>query len=191
MYEYVSRQTQKESAEFLNKQIFTTPTWLINKEICYKTGVNTTAAILSLQEAALNRMMSVATMNKLLNAEAALGKEAYTLLDMLGDLKQMLFTELGGKKPVELYRRNLQKAYVEKLGTIINPPLSANIFILRDGNAEPVVDSKKSDIISFVKGHARELKAMVDAAAGASADRATKYHLQDLGDRLKKMLDPK
>jgi len=191
VYEYVTRQTQKESAEFLNKQIFTTPTWLINKEICYKTGVNTTAAILSLQEAALNRMMSVATMNKLLNAEAALGKEAYTLLDMLGDLKQMLFTELGSKKPVELYRRNLQKAYVEKLGTIINPPLSANIFILRDGNAEPVVDSKKSDIISFVKGHARELKAMVDAAAGASADRATKYHLQDLGDRLKKMLDPK
>jgi hypothetical protein len=97
-------------------------------------------------------MMSVATMNKLLNAEAALGKEAYTLLDMLGDLKQMLFTELGSKKPVELYRRNLQKAYVEKLGTIINPPLSASIFILRDGNAEPVVDSKKSDIISFVKG---------------------------------------
>ena len=191
MYEYVSRQTQKESAEFLNKQIFTTPTWLINKEICNKTGVNTTAAILSLQEAALNRMMSVATMNKLLNAEAALGKEAYTLLDMLGDLKQMLFTELGSKKPVELYRRNLQKAYVEKLGTIINPPMSASIFVLRDGNAETVVDSKKSDIISFVKGHARELKTMVDAAAGASADRATKYHLQDLGDRLKKMLDPK
>jgi hypothetical protein len=25
VYEYVSRQTQKESAEFLNKQIFTTP----------------------------------------------------------------------------------------------------------------------------------------------------------------------
>lgn len=191
VYEFVSRQTQKEAAEFINKQVFTTPTWLINKDISSKTGVNTTASILALQEAALNKMMSTATMNKMLNAEAAIGNSAYTLFDLLTDLKQMVFTELNTKKPVDIYRRNLQKSYVEKLGSIINPSQSgATVFVVRGGNAEPTIDTKKSDIISYVRGHARELKAMVDAAA-ASGDRATKYHLQDLSDRLKKMLDPK
>ncbi len=192
VYEYVSKQTQKEAAEFINKQVFTTPTWLINKDISAKTGVNTTAYILALQDAALNKMMSTATMNKMLNAEAAIGNLAYTLFDLLSDLKQMLFTELNTKKPVDIYRRNLQKSYVEKLGSIINPTQSGTtIFVVRGGNAEPVIDTKKSDIISYVRGHARELKLMVDAAAAVTGDRATKYHLQDLSDRLKKMLDPK
>ncbi len=191
VYEFVSKQTQKEAAEFINKQLFTTPTWLINKDISAKTGVNTTASILALQEAALNKMMSTATMNKMLTAEAAIGNSAYTLFDLLSDLKQMVFTELNTKKPIDIYRRNLQKSYVERLGTIINPSQSGvTVFVIRSGNAEPTIDTKKSDIISYVRGHARELKTMVDAGA-ASGDRATKYHLQDLSDRLKKMLDPK
>lgn len=192
VFEYVSRQTQKEAADFINKQVFTTPTWVINKEIAGKTGVNYTTAILSLQEAALSRMLSTGTMNKMLNAEASIGSQAYTVLDLLTDLKQMVFTELISKKPVDIYRRNLQKSYVERLGNIINPNQGGiTSFIIRGGGAEPVMDSKKSDIISYLKGHTRELKRMADAAAVASSDRATQYHLQDLSDRLKNILDPK
>ena len=51
--------------------------------------------------------------------------------------------------------------------------------------------TKKSDILSYLKGHCRELKTQTDAAAASSSDKATKYHLQDLSDRLKKILDPK
>jgi len=192
VYEYVSRQTQKEAADFINKQVFTTPAWVINKEIAGKIGVNSTSAILSLQEAALGKMLSAATMNKMLNAEVAIGSQAYTVMDLLTDLKQMVFTELIAKKPVDIYRRNLQKSYVERLGNIINPTQAGTTsFIIRGGSAEPVMDTKKSDIISYLKGHAHELKAMTDAAAAASDDRATRYHLQDLSDRLKNILDPK
>src|SRR4029079_1600505 len=78
VYEYVSKQTQKEAIDFLNKQVFTTPLWLINKDISSATGVNSTTTILSLQESALNKMLSAATLNKMLNAEASIGAEAYT-----------------------------------------------------------------------------------------------------------------
>jgi hypothetical protein len=191
VYEYVSRETQKEAADFISKQVFSTPTWLINKDIVSKTGVNTTAAILSLQESALNRMLSTNTMNKMLNAEAAIGNQAYTVTDLLSDLKQSVFTELAAKKSIDFYRRNLQKSYVERLGGILNPPTAMGGITISFGNAAPVVDTKKSDILSYLKGHARELKAVIDAAATGTADKATKYHLQDLSDRLKKMLDPK
>jgi hypothetical protein len=193
VYEYVSKETQKEAADFISKQVFTTPTWLINKDIASKTGVNSTATILSLQEAALNRMLSTNTMNKMLNAETAIGNQAYTVTDLLNDLKQSVFTELAAKKPVDVYRRNLQKSYVERLGSILNPPVAmgGGITISFGGAATPQMDTKKTDILSYLKGHARELKAAIDAAAAGSADKATKYHLQDLSDRLKKMLDPK
>ena len=193
VYDYVSKETQKEAADFVNKQVFTTPTWLINKEISGKTGVNPTTTILTLQESALNIMLSTSRMNKMLNAEAALGSQAYTLSDLLGDLKQSVFTELATKKPIDIYRRNLQKSYVERLGNIINPPaaMQGGITITFGNAAAPLVDTKKTDILSYLKGHARELKAAVDAAAAGTADKATKYHLQDLSDRLKKMLDPK
>lgn len=190
VYEYVSRETQKEAAGFINKQIFITPTWLINKDIYSKTGLNAGSTILSLQEAALNRMLSITTMNKMLNAEASIGKQAYTVTDLLSDLNQSIFTELRSKKPIDIYRRNLQKSYVERLGGIINPPTAAGGFSISFGNAAPSVDTKKSDILSYLKGHAHELKAMTDAAAAGSTDKATKYHLQDLSDRLKKILDP-
>jgi hypothetical protein len=192
VYEYVSKATQKEAMDFVNKQVFTTPTWLFDKEVGTKTNVNFSTITLQLQEAALNRMLSTSTMNKMLNAEATNGAQAYTVNDLLTDLKQNVFTELTTRKAVDMYRRNLQKAYVERIGTLINPPTqAAGGFVVFFGNVAPGVDVKKSDLLSYLKGHARELKALADAAATGTADKATKYHLQDLSDRLRKILDPK
>ena len=191
VYEFVSKATQKEAMDFINKQVFITPTWLLNKEVAGKAGINFTTVILNLQERALARMLNTSTMNKMLNAEAANGAEAYTVNDLLGDLKQNVFTELPAKKAIDIYRRNLQKAYVERLGNLINPPAANGSIVINFGNAAPTVDTKKSDILSYLKGHAKELKAAIDAAAAGTSDKASKYHLQDLSDRLKKILDPK
>jgi hypothetical protein len=191
VYEYVSKETQKEAADFINKQVFATPAWLINKDIAGKTGVNSTTTILTVQETALNRMLNTATMNKMLNAEASLGNQTYTINDLLSDLKQGVFAELASKKTIDIYRRGLQKSYIERLGSIINPSAIQGGITITFGNAAPVLDTKKTDILSYLKGHARELKIQIDAAAASSADKATKYHLQDLSDRLKKILDPK
>ncbi len=192
VYEFVSKETQKEAMDFVNKQVFTTPNWLINKDIASKTGLNFATTILTLQETALNKMLSNSTMGKMINAEAANGSAAYGVTDLLSDLKQNVFTELAARKSIDVYRRNLQKSYVERLGVLINPlVVNTGGFIITFGNAAPAVDTKKSDILSFLKGHARELKALTDAAAAGTADKTSKYHLQDLSDRLRKILDPK
>ena len=79
---------------------------------------------------------------------------------------------------------------MERLGNLINPP-AATGFTIVFGNAGPAMDNKKTDLFSYLKGNARELKALCDAAAIGTSDKTTKYHLQDLSDRLKKILDPK
>jgi hypothetical protein len=190
VYEFVSKATQKEAMDFINTQVFTTPTWLMNKDLAEKTNANFSVIILGLQESALNRMLSTNTMGKMLSAEVANGSSAYTINDLLTDLKQSVFTELTIKKPIDNFRRNLQKSYVERLNALINPsPITGGTIIF--GNAAPTLDVKKSDILSYLKGHARELKVAVDAAIAGMADKTTKYHLQDLSDRLKRILDPK
>ena len=191
VYEYVSKATQKEAADFMSKQVFTTPTWLINKDVTSKTNMNAATTILTTQESALNKMLNTTTMNKMLNAEAAIGAKAYTVSDLLGDLKQSVFTEVTTKKPIDVYRRNLQKSYVERLGSIINPPATPPGGITFNfGNVAPSLDVKKSDILSFLKGHAKELRASIDAAAAVNTDKPSKYHLQDLSERIGKILNP-
>jgi hypothetical protein len=190
VYDFVSKATQKEAMEFLKTQVFNTPTWLINKDVNQLTAANIPVTILSAQEGALARILTTSTMERLINAEASLGAQAYTVLDMLADLKSNIFTELASKKSVDLYRRNLQKAYVERILNLINPPATTAITFNFGGNARPSLDVKKGDFLSFLKGHAREIKALADAAS-LVGDKATKYHLQDLSDRIKKALDPK
>jgi hypothetical protein len=55
----------------------------------------------------------------------------------------------------------------------------------------PVVDVKKSDIMSVAKGTLRTLKAEIAASIPGYSDRMSRYHLQDLNERIEKMLDPK
>ncbi len=190
VYDYVSKATQKEAMDFIAKQVFTTPTWLISKDVKEKTNNNTNATILAVQETAFGRLLSTSTMNKMINAEAAIGNQAYTINDLLTDLKANVFTELSNRKAIDVYRRNLQKAYIERLGSLINPASSGGIIINFGQPSAPSVDVKKGDILSYLKGHAKELKALADAAS-VNPDKATKYHLQDISDRLKRMLDPK
>jgi hypothetical protein len=196
VYEFVSKATQKEAMDFLKTQIFNTPTWLINKEITEKTGALPTTNILLVQERALSPLLNWVLVGKLLNAEAINGSQAYTANDLFTDLKQNVFTELVTKRPADIYRRNLQKAYIERLTALINPPSAAaptigGFTVVVGGGSSSSLDTKKSDILSVLKGHAREIKALADAAALAMPDKMTKYHLQDISDRLNRALNPR
>lgn len=191
VYEYVPKNMQKAAMLFLNKQLFTTPTWLIDNDILDRIG-NTGISILSQrQEAVLGRLISTTTINKLLSMEAEKGNNAYKAADMLDELKQGIWSELSAHKTIEIYRRNLQKAYVERIGQIINPPSSGlgGIFF-SIGSPAAMTDTKKSDIISVLKANLRSLRAEIKTAYPSITDKMTQYHLQDVADRIDRILDP-
>jgi hypothetical protein len=192
VYEYTPKEVQKEAMTFLGKNILSTPTWLINNDIYNKMGGSPVTTIGIRQESILNSLLSTSRMGRIMQAEAAQGNNAYTLSEMMNDLQRLVWSELTTRKPIDVYRRNLQKVYVERLGSIVNPAAAApNPFGGIVFSFGPSIDAKKTDIMSVVKGTLRSLKAEVTAAIPTATDKMSRYHLQDVLDRINKILDPK
>jgi Met-zincin/Domain of unknown function (DUF5117)/Domain of unknown function (DUF5118) len=191
VYDYTPRETQLEAMDFLNKQVFTTPAWLLNQQIFARTGGSSATVVSRLQDAALNRVLSTNTLNKLLNTESALGARAYTVNELLVYLRKQIFAELATRKPMDIYRRNLQKNMVERLLTIVKPSSggtsSLGSIVISFGTSV----NRNSDIVSFAKGTLRAIQADLRAALPAYADTVSKYHLQDLNDRITEGLNPR
>ncbi|WP_246008117.1 zinc-dependent metalloprotease [Chitinophaga lutea] len=188
VYETVPKATQKEAVQFLQAQLFTTPTWLIDKDILTRINGNAATIILSRQEAVLGRLLSVGTLNKLVNAEA-LNSNTYTVTEYMSDLKKGVFSELSTRKPIDIYRRNLQKAYVTALGNLMKAPeLPAG---LPPAFASMFPNPTKSDVSSVGRAYLVSLRSEVRAAAAGAADAMSRYHLQDLAERITEQLEPK
>ena len=190
VYQYEPKIKQVESVAFLNKQLFNTPNWLIDQDIFAKTGINPLTVIGGIQDATLNRLMSANTLSKLIDAETAVGTDAYKITDLLSDLKKGIWSELNSQQAISVYRRNLQKSYVAILNNLLNPPaINASRGVVTFG--QPVVNTDNSDITSVVRAHLVSLKRDVNAAAASNADPMSKYHLQDVSNRITKVLYPK
>ncbi len=192
VYEYVPKTIQKEAMDFLQRQLFTTPTWLLNNDLLNRVGQNGVNLVGSRQEVVLSRLLNNTTFARLIQGEATSPNSAYTLSDMITDLKNGIWSELASKKPIDVYRRNLQKSFVERVGTIVNPPSTGGGgfggIIITFG---PTIDARKSDIISVLKGTLRQLRTDIITALPTVQDRMTRYHLQDVSERLTRILDPK
>ncbi|HTL07198.1 MAG TPA: zinc-dependent metalloprotease [Chitinophagaceae bacterium] len=191
VYEYTPKATQQEAMAFLAKNILTTPTWLINREISSKTGSDPVSVIGSRMEGVLNSLLNNGRLNKLISAEAALGNNAYTITELMSDLQKNVWTELYTHKPIDVYRRNLQKAFVERFGSIISPAAPATGSFGGITITFSSTDIKKTDIISVAKGTLRGLRADINAALPGVTDKMTRYHLQDMQERIARILDPK
>ncbi|MEO5945810.1 MAG: zinc-dependent metalloprotease [Chitinophagaceae bacterium] len=190
VYEIVSEAKQKEAVDFLNKQLFTTPSWLIQKDIFERTGSSGLTIIGGVQDNILNRILSSRTLNKLTEAEASLGAPAYQITELFSDLKKGIMTELPTRKPVDIYRRNLQKSYVNILCNLVNPPKASTVTTI-PGLTISTSNADKSDVRSVVRGHLSSLKNEINAAAIGTPDLMTKYHLQDLSKRIDNALNAK
>ena len=189
VYEIVAESKQKEAVDFLNKQLFATPTWLINQEIFGKTGLSGLTTIGGVQDNILGRLLSNRTFTKLLEAEATLGSNAYQMTELLGDLKKGIWSEISARKPIDIYRRNLQKSHINTLLGLIKP--SSGTTTVGGITITTTSSADKNDAKSVIMGHLTALRAEINFAAAGTADLMTKYHLQDITKRIDNALNPK
>ncbi|MES2456755.1 MAG: zinc-dependent metalloprotease [Bacteroidota bacterium] len=178
---------QQEAMAFLDKQLFTTPTWLINQTVLDNIGQNALDVINRAQAPTLARLVSSNTLSKLITAEAADGPTAYKVTDLLTDLQNSIFSELKSNTAIDVYRRNLQKSYVDKLNAILAPAPAGGIVI---GGQQRSAGSSQGDVTSVVKAQLRDLSTLLKNATG-SATGMSKYHLQDLSERIDNALKAK
>ena len=193
VYEYVPKTKQKGAVDFLNKQLFTTPIWLADNKVYDRIGGTPLVTIGNIQDNALNRLFSTSTMNKLIQFEAEEGTKAYSVAEMFSDVKKGIWSELTTKKKIDVYRRNLQKSYINILSNVIAPPKTSETTIVINfgGTSRPQLNVDKSDIKSIVRAHLITLRTEIKAAIPTMPDEMSRYHLQDVVTRIDDALNPK
>ena len=155
VYTHVKKSHQKKCMNFLNDQLFETPTWMIDNNILNKIEfAGITNRIRSTQSRTLNSILDFGKMARLIENEAINGKNAYSLIDMMSDLKKGIWKELYSHKTIDVYRRNLQFAYLDRISYIMNEEQGSLPSWAR-GRVTSVKVSQ-SDIRTIAVGHGRE-----------------------------------
>jgi len=181
----VPKERQEESMQFLQDQLFTTPEWMIDNNILNKIENNgNVERIRGLQVRTLENVLDFGRLGRMIENETLNGKEAYTLTEMMNDLRSGIFSELGSGKKIDTYRRNLQRAYVDRLEHLLTEEQSGR----RNATS---VNVSQSDIRAIARAELNTLKRSVRSAIGRTGDTLSRYHLQDLMERIDLILDPR
>ncbi|TDB65157.1 zinc-dependent metalloprotease [Arundinibacter roseus] len=192
VYTHVEKEKQERAVDFITQQAFKTPTWMIDTDLLSRfEGVGMIERIRGAQERVLNNLLDPGRMARLIENQTLNGPKAYTMLDLMGDLRTGIWTELKGGQVADTYRRNLQRAYLERMEFLMTKepatvPAGARAFV----NYVPVRVGQ-SDIRAVVRGELMQLQTEIKKAIPTTKDTLMKYHLQDALVRVEKILDPK
>ena len=173
-YERVSEDRQRRAVEYLNRQVFATPEWLLDADVLDRfQSSGAPDLVRGRQAAALNQLMNVARMKRLVEQEAFHGDDAYTLGEMLDDLRAGVWSEASSGRDADAYRRNLQRAYLDRIGALMEDE-----------------EAMRTDVAPFVRGQLAALRGELETAAAGASHRATRLHFLDAVERIDAILEP-
>ena len=173
VYKTVAKDRQIASLNWLLKNTFDTQRWLLDKNILNKideTGYSD--RILRYQNRHLNTLLNVKTLKRMIDAEI-IETEFYAVSDMLRTLRKGVFSETKKTQNVDLFRRNLQKSFIDRMGILMNDS-----------------STKNTDISSIVRGELVTLKYIISIASKRAISTMTKYHYRDCIHKIEMLLNP-
>ena len=183
VYNFTSRAKQQAAMKWLSANVFETPTWVIDDKVVYSQNIAPQTVINELQNRALSSLMSSSTTQSLQRFEAEKNKDAYTLLQMMNDLRSSIFSELSSRKSIDIYRRTLQRNYVKRLIDIVNPPERPAASIVIGGASTTGSTAQTSDLAMVARAQLRQLQSQLEAAN--LPDNTSRIHAADLHDQIK------
>lgn len=164
VYAPVPPAKQAQAVKFLLDNAFTTPRDLLLSDILNRiepSGVQ--GQVLSSQTALLNGLLSDTRIRRMLDTQALTPGRAYTVGAMMRDLKTGIWSEIYSPAPaIDLYRRNLQRAYLETMKTRLQ-------------TETPV----PTDLRGIATANLQDLQRAIDRALLKTTDRDTRLHLTD------------
>lgn len=190
VYTHVDKNRQKESLQFLHSQLFTTPYWMLNQQIISKIkAAGSVEKIRSMQVRTLNNLLSFDRLARVIENETLNGAQSYPLMTLLEDLTDGIWREVKKGKTPDTYRRNLQRAHIERLAYLLieEQKLSDN---QRRYGGYTTIDVSQSDIRAAARAELNGLYKMVNAKR-KSAKGIAKAHLEDAKSTLEQILKMK
>jgi hypothetical protein len=181
VYQHVPKETQKGAVQFLNDHAFTNHDWLLNREILQRIEDDgAISRVKSLQTRTLGSLLDEDRLIRMIENESFNGDAAYTVLEMLDDLRTGIFSELYNSQPVDAYRRNLQRTYID---------LATNSIAELDAEENKDSDVIISDVIPLMRAELEQLKTDITSRRYRTSDKMSRIHWNDLLARIDKAMN--
>ncbi|MCL8006094.1 zinc-dependent metalloprotease [Gelidibacter japonicus] len=184
IYTPASKADQKAAMAWLQENTFSTPTWMVNFKILRNIDhTNYTETFRNAQARHLNNLLDFEVLGRLIDG-TAISKDNYSVLEMLQDLRKGIWKELNSNQTVDVFRRNLQRAYIDRMAFLMTEEL-------KPGRGVNAYNVNQSDVRALVRGELNTLKTQLNGRKNTVANTETKYHYQDAVKRIELILDPK
>ena len=185
-FEPTSAQRQREAMEYLAETAFQVPEMFLDPDILRRiepTGV--VERFRTQQSRVLNNLLSQARLERLIEFEALDGDEAYSIADLMEDLRAGVWGELDdGSVAVDTYRRNLQRAFLAAVDSRLNPTEEDSS---RNSNRAP--EPWTSDVRAVMRAELRRLDEAAEGAIDRAANDITRIHLEDVRAEIARILE--
>lgn len=164
---------QREALQFLLDNAFTLPRAFVPEDVVLRlTGQGVADRVLGQQRGLLLSLMAPDRVKRMMEHAERLGESAYHPADMCRDITKGIFSELISAQPksVSVYRRNLQRALVDRFAEVVKAPTADN------------------DLTGMARSELAFIKAELPKAA-AQLNAMSRAHIDDLIARIDRAQD--
>jgi hypothetical protein len=153
----------------------TTPTNFVVQDIVSRlTAEGTAERVLNVQNAVLRNLISSQRIDRLAEIEQTTTNAAYAPTKLFNDLRAGLFRELKGNPvDIDLYRRNLQRSYIDMLANNLKSP------------------AVNSDLPAYCRAELEAIQALIRPTDVSRTKPVVQMHLKDLSALITFALDPR
>jgi hypothetical protein len=177
----VPKEKQKEAVRFLIDHALVTPKRLLNPTIVRQfryTGV--ASDVLAMQKGVLQNLLNHSRLNRLFDSEVLAPDGAYTVVELVNDVQDGIWSELKGEQPrIEPLRRELQRAYLDILKNEFEPASASSPVSRPSGRAGTSSGERVSELRAAARAALRDLAKRINTALPNVKDPATRVHLED------------
>lgn len=190
-FEPVSEARQREAVLFLNTNAFQVPQMFLDPEILWR--IEARGAVDRIRDAQTSlfaTLLQPSKLNTLVEYEAMLDGNTYTLAEYITDLRNGVWSELDDRSvDINVYRRNLQRAFLDRVNTELNPPPATPAQAAAFAASRPPLWG--NDVRAMLKAELRTIDQMAARAQSRSANAMTRVHLADVRSEIDRILDPR
>ena len=170
VYRPVSKEKVKAAIDYVGRQLFVAPLWMYPQEIAQLIPMKAADEISDQQNQILNMLLSPGMLYNI-SQKALQFEGAYTVPEFLNDLQQTVWVKFSGDEKLDVYRRSLQRGYIEKMGMLLLPKE------VEPGKA--LNTAQRSDVRLYGKQHLIQLRADVVKLA-ATTTGFNKQHFESI-----------
>jgi hypothetical protein len=142
------------------------------------------------QNRVVGSLLNQARLERLMEFEALADRpqDTYTLADLMTDMRAGIWGELdGGSVTVNVYRRNLQRAFLQAVDSRLHPSeedLNRPATAFRPAMTPPW----GSDVRAVLRIELQDIDGMAQRALGRAGNAMTRIHLRDVRMEIERIL---